>query len=410
MRVDQSIETFRMIGLKAVEGEADMMSNRAALHRVVTNRPLARAVVAALLMPLILSVANAAPPVRIKDITTVGGEHENILTGQGLVVGLAGTGGNSPTTKFNALNLMQGLDLRSEPLLREQVQRSQEKTNNMSTVVVSAILPPHVRAGQKLDVMVAAFDDAKSLAGGALVQTTLTGVDGEVYAIASGPVSLNGGDFGGQSASVVKNHPTTGRIAAGALVVAEVPTQVFHAGQFELNLNSPHYETAVRIAEQINQLVPEAAEVQSPSTVAVRVPVQYQRMPYQFVAMCQELTVVPDAVARIEINERNGTIVIGSEVRISQVAITHGNLFVRTVESPQVSQPAPFSNGDTTVVPRTDVEVTEQGGMISVLDETATVHDLATSLNALGATPRDLSSILQMLRKAGALHAEVVLN
>ncbi|MCA9036090.1 MAG: flagellar basal body P-ring protein FlgI [Planctomycetaceae bacterium] len=352
----------------------------------------------------------AAPPVRIKEITTIAGEFENKLTGQGLVVGLAGTGGSSPTTKFNALNMMQQLGLRASPLDREQVQRSQEKTNNMSTVIVTANLPPHVRAGQKLDIYVSAYDDAKSLAGGTLVQTTLTGVDGVVYAIAQGAISIDGGNFGGEAATVVKNHPTSGHIAGGAMVVAETPTEIFRNGGFELLLNMPHYETAVRIAREVNALCQNCATVANPATVFVRFPAEYVSTPYEFIALVQELTVVPDAVAVVVINEKTGTVIIGDDVRISRVAITHGNLYVRTVENPQVSQPNPLSNGETTVVPQTNVDVTEQSGNITVLEESATVGDLATSLNALGATPRDLSAILQMLRKAGALHAEVILN
>ena len=354
--------------------------------------------------------AIAAPPVRIKDITMVGGEHENILTGQGLVVGLAGTGGSNPTTKSNIQNMLQQLGRSASPLEREQVQRSQDKSINTSTVIVSATLPPHGRAGQTLDVTVSAVDDAKSLAGGQLVQTTLTGVDGVVYAIAYGAVSIDGGNFGGEAATVVKNHPTSGLIPRGARIVAENSTHIFKNGGFEFLLNEPHYETAVRIVAEINAAVPNAASVVNPATVFVRVPTMWQTSPFQFIAMLQELTVVPDAIARVVVNERTGTVIIGDDVRISRVAITHGNLYVRTVENPQVSQPAPLSNGNTAVVPRTNVDVIEQDGVLSLLDESATVGDLATSLNALGATPRDLSAILQMLRKAGALHAEVILN
>ena len=374
------------------------------------TRPFACLLITGLLISYPANELRAVPPVRIQDITSVGGEHENVLTGQGLVVGLAGTGGTSPSTKSNALNLMQQLGRRASPLEREQVQRSQEKTNNMSTVIVTAILPPHARAGQVLDVTVSAFDDAKSLAGGLLVQTTLTGLDNVVYAVASGPISIDGGNFGGQAANVVKNHPTSGRIARGAQIVAESPSTIFRDGGFELLLNTPHYETAVRIAAEINGSTPEAAFVKDPATLFVRIPNIWRTNPFRFVAMVQELTVVPDAVARVIINEKTGTVIIGDDVRISRVAITHGNLYVRTVENPQVSQPAPFSDGETTVVPRTDVDVIEQGGVLSLLEETATVGDLATTLNALGATPRDLSAILQMLRKAGALHAEVILN
>ncbi len=353
---------------------------------------------------------NAVPPVRIKDITQVSGEHSNVLTGVGLVSGLAGTGGSSPITKLNALNILQRLGVRSDPLQRELYQRSQEKTNNLSTVTVSAILPPHVKKNQRIDVVVTAFDEAKSLQGGFLMSTELTGPDGVVYAIASGHVSTNGGSFGGEAATVVKNHPTTGRIAGGASVEEEVPVTVFNRGRFQLLLNFPQYETAIRITDAINKLVPGSASTADPATIVVKVPQNMMDDPYRFVAFCQDLKVTPDTNARIVINERTGTLVFGEEVKLSRVALTHGNLIIRTVENSEVSQPAPFSEGETTTVPRTNVEVTEEDAVISVLDDTTTVGDLAAALNAIGASPRDLSSILQMLKESGALHAELELK
>lgn len=377
--------------------------------RRTTQLPLA-ACLCALLSSLVGPAADAAPPVRIRDITQVAGEHANVLVGQGLVTGLAGTGGKSPITKFNAINFMQRMGLRSDPLQRELYERSQEKTDNLSTVTVTAILPPHSKKNQRIDVIVTAFDEATSLQGGMLLPTELTGVDGVVYAIAAGPVSTNGGSFGGEAATVVKNHPTTGRIANGATVEEDVPVTVFEDGMFRLLLNSPQYETAVRITDAINGMVPGCALTFDPSTVLVRVPDMAGQDPYRFIARCQELTILPDVVAKVIINERTGTLVINENVRISSVALTHGNLIVRTVETPQVSQPAPFSEGETTVVPRTEVDVTEEQSVISVLEDTSSVADLAAALNALGATPRDLSVILQMMKESGALHAEVELK
>ena len=368
---------------------------------------------AALCLTLTLSTLSAAggePLVRIRDITQIAGEHPNQITGMGLVIGLAGTGGNSQTTKQFALNLLQKMGNRADPGLRENIQRSQEKTDNMSVALVSATLSPHAKNGQRMDVTVSAFDNAKSLTGGFLVATELYGADGEVYVIASGPISLNGGDFGGTAASVTKNHPTTGRIPMGGTVEAEVPCTVFRNGIFELLLRSPHYLTAMNIATAINLYSPGSALVRDPATVAVRLPASAMEDQFRFVAECQELTVTPGSIARVVINERTGTIVIGSDVRLSQVAITHGNLIVSTVETPEVSQPAPFSNGETKIVPRTSVDVTEPGGVINVIDQNVTVGDLAASLNALGVSPRDLSSIFQMLKESGALHAELELK
>lgn len=353
---------------------------------------------------------DAYNQVRIKDITQVAGEHPNQLVGYGLVTGLAGTGGTNDTTKRAALNILQRLGLRADPSLRERIQQSRDKTDNLSVVIVNATLPPHAKPGQSIDVLVSAFDDAESLNGGVLISTELTGVDGEVYAIASGPVSINGGNFGGDAAQVVKNHPTSGRIANGAVIEQEVPTTIFSNGTFRLLLRIPEYETSRRIAAAINDAVPGAAYVLDAATVVVAHPPEHQMPPLEFLSRCQQLMVAPDVTARVVINERTGTIVIGERVRLSRVAITHGNLIVTTVESPQVSQPAPFSEGQTAIVPRTDVGVTEERSVVNVMDQTSTVGDLAASLNALGVSPRDLSSIFQALKESGALHAELQLQ
>jgi len=371
---------------------------------------MTRIVRLALVLASVLSISSstsAQVQVRIRDITTLGGEHVNKLTGFGLVVGLANTGGTSPTTKQFALNVLQKLGNRADPVMRENIQRSQEKTNNMSVVMVQAQLMPHVKEGQRIDVSVSAFDNAISLAGGSLIVTELTGPDGEIYALASGPVSLNGGDFGGSAAKVVKNHPTSGRIPNGATVEKEVPSTMIENDCFRLLLNQPEFATAERITEAINMYSPGSAAVQDPACVIVRLPSNAIAAPYRFITECRELKVEPETVARVVINERTGTIVFGEKVRVSRAAITHGNLVVSTVETPEVSQPNAFSNGETTTVPRTSVDVDEQGAAISVVEDTTTVAELAASLNALGVSPRDLSSIFQALKEAGALHAEL---
>lgn len=346
--------------------------------------------------------------VRIKDITTLAGEHPNQLVGYGLVTGLNGTGGKSESTKRLAINMLQQLGLRSDPATRALIQQSQEKTDNLSVVMVTASLPPHARIGQTIDVTVSAFDDAKSLNGGVLISTPMTGVDGEVYMLASGSISTNGGSFGGDAGNVTKNHPTTGRIANGGVVEAEVPATIFKGGEFELLLRNPEYETASRISESINKQYPYSSYVSSPAVVKVRLQHIDRGNEFRFVSNCRNLLVQPDAVARVVINERTGTVVIGGNVRLTGAAIAHGNIIVTTTEQPQVSQPAPFSDGETVVVPRTDIGVTEEGGILNVLGDAVTVSDLATSLNALGVTPRDLSSIFQMLKASGDLHAELI--
>jgi flagellar P-ring protein precursor FlgI len=357
-----------------------------------------------------VNAQESGPRVHIKDITTIRGEHPNTISGFGLVTGLAGTGGTTPTTKQFALLLLQKMGNRADPAMRENIQRSQEKTDNMSVVRVTVVLPPHAKNGQKLDALVSAFDNARSLNGGVLSETVLEGVDGTVYAIASGPVSLNGGDFGGKASSVTKNHPTTGRVPMGAIVEEEIPCRIFDGDVFHFLLRNPQYATADRMSRAINLYSPGSAAVLDPATVAVRLPSSALGDPHRFISECQELTVVPGNTARVVINERTGTIVFGSDVKLSKVAITHGNLIISTAETPEVSQPNAFSEGETTVVPRTSVDVMEQPGVISVIEETVTVGDLASSLNALGVSPRDLSSIFQTLKESGSLHAELELK
>lgn len=348
--------------------------------------------------------------VRVKDITQLAGEHANQLVGMGLVTGLAGTGGTSESTKRVAIELMQKLGLRSDPQTRALIASAKEKTNNLSVVMVTARLPPHAKPGQVIPVTVSTLDDAKSLNGGVLLPTPLEGHDGNVYVVASGAVTTGGFSFGGQAGNVVKNHPTTGRIPDGGLVEADVPSTILRHGQFCLLLDQPEFETATRIAAAINTLLPGAATVIDPASVTVRVDQWGEGEANTLIARCQNLLVVPDVVARVVINEKTGTVIIGDRVRLSRVAITHGSLIITTNEAPEVSQPAPFSGGETTVVPRTTLGVTEEGARVRVIDETATVGDLAAALNALGVTPRDLSQIFQMLKVSGALHAELVLE
>lgn len=357
-----------------------------------------------------LHVANvrAEQSVRIKDISQINGEHSNLLTGYGLITGLAGTGGTSPTTKMFAINVLQNLGMRGDPRIREVIQSSPEKTNNMSVVMLQAELPAHIRKGQKIDLNVSAFDDAKSLQGGILLRSELKGPDGQVYVLAGGPISVNGGSFGGQAATVVKNHPTAGRIVG--TVETDVVCEVLRDDRFQLLLNHPDYTTARRVATAVNQLYPGSAEVLDPATIEIFVSPAERRDPFAFIAGCQNLRVVPDRAARVVINERTGTVVFGENVRLSRIAIAHGSLIVSTLETPEVSQPNPLSEGETTTVPRTSVGVQEQQASINVLNENASVADLAASLNALGVSPRDLSSIFQMLHEEGALHAELELE
>jgi len=349
--------------------------------------------------------AHGQPQVRIGDITKLSGEQYNVLEGFGLVTGLAGTGGNSESTKRLVLNYLQSLGLRADPLQRQFIQQLRENTNNVSVVRVGAKLPPHAKRGQDIDVIVSTIDDAESLTGGVLVSTPLTGADGKVYVTASGPISVNGGSFSGNAATVEKNHPTVGRIPGGGIVEAEVPSTLFVDSAFRLILRNASYETAKRIAAAINVIAPETASVFDPAMVTVRLPYDQIERPHEFVAFCQEQLVIPDSPARVVINERTGTIIVGSNVRLSSAAITHGNLIITTVENKEASQPLPFSDGETVILDRTEINVVEQDSILNVVNDTTTVADLAASLNALGVSPRDLSSIFQGLKEAGMLHA-----
>lgn len=346
--------------------------------------------------------------VRIRDLTTVSGVRKNQLVGMGLVTGLNGTGGKSPVTRRFALNMLQRFGVRSDPELRARIDNdTTQKTDNISVVTVTADLDSFSREGSRIDVLVSAFDDAESLQGGQLIMTPLFGADGEVYAVASGPISVGGFSFSGAAARVQKNHPTTGRIPNGAIVELETCTEIDRDGKIRLLLNSPGFETARRAAQAINSVFPQSAIAVDAATIDIIIPFSLQTTVSDFVARVGSLSIIPDVPARVVINERTGTVIVGDHVQLSRVLITHANLAVSTVEAPMVSQPAPFSQGQTTVVPRTEVLVEEENNPISLIEPTTTVGELAQALNALGVSPRDLSSIFQQLKESGALHAEL---
>lgn len=362
-------------------------------------------------MAVLCAHAPCRAEVRVKDITTVAGVRSNQLVGMGLVTGLNGTGGKNPETRQFAVNMLQRFGLRADPTLRAQLRNdSKLKTGSLSVVVVTADLPAFAKKGSKLDVTVSTFDDASSLQGGQLIMTPLVGVDDNVYAVASGPVTIGGFSFEGDAGSVQKNHPTTGRLVGGATVEKETCSPIGEDGIVRLLLQESDYETASRVGQAINIVYPESARVADAGTIEIMVPMRHQFDVPGFLSLIGQLPVRPDVKARVVINERTGTVVIGAKVKLSPVLITHANLAVITSETPVVSQPAPFSEGETVIVPRTDLQVIEEKNPVSLIDETATVGDLARALNALGVTPRDLSSIFQQLKAAGALHADLEFN
>lgn len=362
----------------------------------------------AALVGVALPNAARAGEIRIKDLTNVDGIQDNELLGIGLVTGLNNTGGKAPLTRRYLTNLVQQFGNRVDPAVRQLLRNdTREKTNSVSVVVITARLPAFRRVGQPIDVTVSTLDDATSLFGGHLLSTPLTGVDGEVYATAEGPVSVDSFSVSGDAASAQKNHPTSGRITKGGSVVRTVCTTIVTNGRARLVLRDPDFETATRITKAINTWQPLTCRALDPATVELIVPSSDQNDVMEFLAQVQALKVKPDTRARVVINERTGTIVIGEDVRISHVLLTHSNLAIFTSETPEVSQPQPFGQGETVVVPRTELDVVEEDRPIFDLEETITVSDLAQALNALGVPPRDLGVIFQQLRDAGSLHADL---
>ena len=341
---------------------------------------------------------------RIKDIVDVEGVRENMLVGYGLVVGLNGTGdsmNNSPFTQQSLTGMLErlGVNVRGQSL----------QTKNVAAVMVTATLPAFATQGSRIDVAVSALGDSKSLLGGTLLVTPLLGADSEVYAVSQGPVATGGFAASGDAGSVTKNVPTGGRIASGAIVEREIQFDLAQMHTVRLSLRNPDFTTARRIAQAINaKLGGDTASVIDPANVGITVPPGRSDV-VGLITDIEQLPVTPDEVAKVVINEASGVIVMGEKVRISTVAIAQGNLTVRVTETPQVSQPQPFSEtGETVVVPRTQVSVDEQSGKkIAVLPEGVTLQQLVESLNALGVGPRDVISILQAIKAAGALQAEI---
>jgi flagellar P-ring protein precursor FlgI len=344
---------------------------------------------------------------RIKDITSLEGDRPNQLYGLGLVIGLDGTGGKSLFTQQLAVDMLQKMDVSSK-IVTESKSDNVFKSENIAVVMVTTELPSNARRGSKIDVTVSSMDGA-SLQGGTLILTPLRGVDGEVYAVAQGELSIGGFSFTGAAAKAQKNHPTVGRIVNGAIVEKEALGNIDLGGRVRFLLKNPDYMTAQAMVRSINGLYPGSASVVDSGTVQVKVPNAARCNIAELVGEIGLLEVMPDSPARVIINERTGTVVAGERVRISTVAIAHGNLTITTSEEPQVSQPAPYSRGETAVVDRTRVDVTEHGGGMQVLEQSVTVADLARALNALGVTPRDLIAIFQAIKEANALHAELII-
>lgn len=363
-----------------------------------------------LILPLLLLTFQLFPPdseaaARIKDITRIHGENEFDLMGYGLVIGLDGTGDSKGTqfTVQSLANMMQRLGLTVEP--------DKLKIKNVAAVIVTAKLSSNNQVGDKIDVTVSSLGDATSLQGGMLLFTQLASSNGEVFAVAQGPVSIGGFNVQVEDGNkIINNYTLVGRVPSGGTVQRLVESQAA-TNEIALSLQTPDYSTAARIAHMINAKYGAVAFVDNPAIIRIVVPdsLSYRNERARFIADIGAMMIEPDQVARVVINERTGTIVAGSHVSIAPVAIAHGNITVNIQSMPVISQPEPFSRGETVVVPEYQISVDNEKARVIHMEETVSLADVASALNKIGAAPRDIIAIFEALRQAGALRAELVI-
>jgi flagellar P-ring protein precursor FlgI len=376
------------------------------------------------LIVLLISVIvpSAGYSARIKDITSIKGIRQNQLLGYGLIIGLNGTGdkGGTKFTIQGLVNMLEHMGVHVDP--------DEVKVKNVAAVVVSAKLPPFARVGKKIDVTLSSIGDAKSLQGGTLLLTPLKGVDGKVYALAQGPVSIGGYSAGGAAGGgVTKNHPTVGKISGGANIEKEIPLSIMSKNEMTIMLNNPDFNTADRAAKAINLRIGEnVAKPIDPGTLKFRIPEKFQNNVVNLIAQIGEIQVEPDSIAKVIVNEKTGTVVVGENVRIQKVAVAHGNLSINIKENKNVSQPQPFApsgagvapqqmrdgtvvapGGSTVVTAESQVAVAEENSRLLLIPKGRTIGELVNALNAIGVTPRDLITILQAIKAAGALQGEL---
>jgi len=349
------------------------------------------------------ALAPAGATSRIKDLANIEGVRQNQLIGYGLVVGLNGTGdtlNNIPFTKQSLTAMLErlGVNIRGQQL----------RTGNVAAVMVTANLPPFGTQGTRMDVTVSALGDAKSLQGGTLLVTPLLGADGNVYAVAQGSLAISGFQAEGEAAKIIRGVPTVGRISNGAIIEREIEFVLNKLVQVRLALRNPDFTTAKRIASAVNDFIgAPTAEPLDPSTVQLTIPKKFQGNVVALLTEIEQLQVEPDLSAKVIIDERSGIIVMGRDVRVSTIAVAQGNLTVTISETPMVSQPPPFSRGTPRVVPRTRIGVQEDGKKLAVVNEGVSLQQLVDGLNALGIGPRDMISILQAIKAAGAIQADI---
>ena len=368
--------------------------------------PITR-IITAIIFASIIGFGSSSDAARIKDVVTFEGIRDNILMGYGLVVGLNGTGDTLKNNAFTEQSLVAFLERQGV-----NTRGSQLKTKNVAAVTVTATLPGFARAGGKIDVTISAMGDAKNLMGGTLLATPLYGADGEVYAVSQGQVSISGFSAAGNTgSSITKGVPTSGFLANGGIIEREIEFDLNDMETVKLALRNPDLSTARSVLWAINAHIgPGIASMVDPGTVAINVPIEYEDNVASLLADIEKLEVDTDQTARIVIDEASGTIVIGQNVRIDTVAVAQGNLVIRVDEQPQVSQPNPFApeGAETVVVPRTAITVDEESdSKMAILQAGATLRDLVGGLNALGVGPRDLITILQTIKAAGALQADI---
>jgi len=367
-------------------------------------------------------VPSAGYSARIKDITSIKGIRQNQLLGYGLIIGLNGTGdkGGTKFTIQGLVNMLEHMGVHVDP--------DEVKVKNVAAVVVSAKLPPFARVGKKIDVTLSSIGDAKSLQGGTLLLTPLKGVDGKVYALAQGPVSIGGYSAGGAAGGgVTKNHPTVGKISGGANIEKEIPLSIMSKNEMTIMLNNPDFNTADRAAKAINLRIGEnVAKPIDPGTLKFKIPEKFQNNVVNLIAQIGEIQVEPDSIAKVIVNEKTGTVVVGENVRIQKVAVAHGNLSINIKENKNVSQPQPFApsgagvapqqmrdgtvvapGGSTVVTAESQVAVAEENSRLLLIPKGRTIGELVNALNAIGVTPRDLITILQAIKAAGALQGEL---
>ena len=360
-----------------------------------------KAVFLAVVAVFVLGLWDSAQAVRLKDVATFSGVRENQLVGYGLVVGLDGSGDSqaSPFTLRSMSNMLEGMGVSVNP--------DDLQPDNVAAVMVTANMPSSARPGSKMDVTVSSMGDADSLMGGVLIQTPLSGIDGKIYALAQGQLTVGGYSVEGDAAEITTGVPTGARIPGGATVEREVPYRFNTQEDIVVNLNMQDFSTTSQVTESINEhFGSNLARAKDNSTIRVDIPDGFQGNLVPFMAALENLQVSPDSPARVVVDEKTGTVVIGEHVRLSKVAISHGALTVMVREVPDVFMPMPFTDAPPVIAPETEIDIVEEERQLTII-EGATINELVDGLNAIGATPRDLISILRTLKASGALHAEL---